>query len=67
MGSFNYSDDYSSFDNLLDRTTLLTEGGRGLGGYHPSFGPLRADIEDVGGIGTYRARQFVVSLLYHQT
>tara|TARA_R110002012_G_scaffold53961_1_gene138315 strand:- start:1786 stop:3180 length:1395 start_codon:yes stop_codon:yes gene_type:complete len=64
MGSFNYSDDYSSFDNLLDRTTLLTEGGKGLGGYHPGFGPLRSKIEDAGGVGTYRARQFVVSLLY---
>jgi len=66
MGSFDYSDDYSSFDNLLDRTTLLTEGGRGLGGYHPGFGrSLTSRLKDAGSEAFTRdSRKFVVHILY---
>ena len=66
MGSFDYSDDYSSFDNLLNRTTLLTEGGRGLGGYHPGFGrSLTSRLKDAGSEAFTRdSRKFVVHILY---
>ena len=66
MGSFDYSDDYSSFANLLDRTTLLTEGGRGLGRFHPGFGKtLTSRVRDVGsGSVPFRSREFVVHILY---
>ena len=66
MGSFNYSDDYSSFDNLLNRTTLLTEGGRGLGGYHSGFGrSLTSRLKDAGSEAFTRdSRKFVVHILY---
>ena len=68
MGSFDYSDDYSSFDNLLNRTTLLTEGGRGLGGYHPGFGrSLTSRLKDAGSEAFTRdSRKFVVHVLYTQ-
>ena len=66
MGSFDYSDDYSSFDNLLNRTTLLTEGGRGLGGYHSGFGrTLTSRLKDAGSEAFTRdSRKFVVHILY---
>ena len=67
MGSFDYSDDYSSFDNLLDRTTLLTEGGKGLGRFHPGFGKtLTSRIRrDAGSKSVpFRSRKFVVHILY---
>ena len=66
MGSFDYSDDYSSFDNLLNRTTLLTEGGRGLGGYHSGFGrTLTSKLKDAGSEAFTRdSRKFVVHILY---
>ena len=66
MGSFDYNDDYSSFDNLLDRTTLLTEGGKGLGRFHPGFGKtLTGRLREAGSTAIpYRARTFVVHILY---
>ena len=66
MGSFDYNDDYSSFDNLLERTTLLTEGGKGLGGYHPGLGgALTSRLKDAGSEAFTRdARLFAVHILF---
>ena len=66
MGSFDYNDDYSSFDNLLDRATLLTEGGRGLGGYHSGLGgALTSRLKDAGSEAFTRdARLFAVHILF---
>ena len=67
MGSFDYSDDYSSFDNLLDRcANLFTEGGKGLGGYHPGLGgALTSRLKDAGSEAFTRdARLFAVHILF---
>ena len=49
MGSFDYNDNYSSFDNLLERCEVFTEGGKGLGGYYSGFGrDLTSKLRDVG-------------------
>ena len=66
MGSFDYNDDYSSFDNLLERCEIFTEGGKGLGGYYSGFGkPLTGRLRDVGSTAVPRdSRKFVVHVLY---
>ena len=66
MGSFDYNDDYSSFDNLLNRTTSLTEARQsGLSKVHPSFGTLTGKLRDVGSTAFTRdSRKFVVDVLY---
>ena len=66
MGSFNYSDNYNSFDNLLNRTVSLTEARQsGLSKVHPSFGTLTGKLRDVGSTAFTRdSRKFVVDVLY---
>jgi len=66
MGSFDYNDDYSSFDNLLNRATSLTEARQsGLSKVHPSFGTLTGKLRDVGSTAFTRdSRKFVVDVLY---
>ena len=68
MGSFDYNDDYSSFDNLLERCKVFTEGGKGLGGYYSGFGKgLTGKLRDVGSTAVPRdSRKFVVHVLYTQ-
>ena len=68
MGSFDYNDDYSSFDNLLERCDVFTEGGKGLGGYHSGFGrDLTSRLKDAGSTAVPRdSRKFVVHVLYTQ-
>jgi len=68
MGSFDYNDNYSSFDNLLERCEVFTEGGKGLGGYYSGFGrDLTSKLRDVGSTAVPRdSRKFVVHVLYTQ-
>ena len=68
MGSFDYNDNYSSFDNLLERCEVFTEGGKGLGGYYSGFGRgLTSKLRDVGSTAVPRdSRKFVVHVLYTQ-
>ena len=68
MGSFDYNDDYSSFENLLERCEVFNEGGKGLGGYHSGFGrDLTGRLRDVGSTAVPRdSRKFVVHVLYTQ-
>ena len=64
MGSFNYNDDYSVFNNLLERSNYLTEAGK-IGGAHPSFGGLAGRLEREVGKGFPRdVRIFIAELLY---
>ena len=66
MGSFDYNDNYSSFDSLLERCEVFTEGGKGLGGYYSGFGKaLTGRLRDVGSTAVPRdSRKFVVRVLY---
>jgi hypothetical protein len=68
MGSFDYNDNYSSFDSLLERCEVFTEGGKGLGGYYSGFGKnLTGRLRDVGSTAVPRdSRKFVVHVLYTQ-
>ena len=68
MGSFDYNDNYSSFDNLLERCKVFTEGGKGLGGYYSGFGRgLTSRLRDAGSTAVPRdSRKFVVHVLYTQ-
>ena len=49
MGSFNYSDNYSGFDNLLKRSKHLTEARQSpYAEYHGSFGPITGKMRAAG-------------------
>ena len=69
MGSFNYSDDYSAFDNLLERCNYLTEGVKGrpakIGSAHPSFAGLAGRLKKEVGKGfPWDIRIFIAGLLH---
>ena len=52
MGSFDYNDDYSVFNNLLERSNYLTEARASkIGGAHPSFPGLAGRLQKEVGKG----------------
>ena len=67
MGSFNYSDDCSSFDNLLERYNYLAEARVSrIGGAHPSFPGLAGRLKKEVGKGFPRdVRMFIAEVLYN--
>jgi len=47
MSSFNYTDDFSGFNDLINRADFLTEA-RKYGEYHQSLGGVRKKIAAAG-------------------
>jgi hypothetical protein len=67
MGSFDYNDDYSVFNNLLERSNYLTEARASkIGGAHPSFPGLAGRLQKEVGKGFPRdVRMFITEVLYN--
>ena len=49
MSSFNYTDDFSGFNDLINRADFLTEAKKSpYAGYHGSFGPITKELKSAG-------------------
>lgn len=66
MSSFNYTDDFSGFNDLINRADFLTEANKlEYGGYHPSFGGVRETLWTAGRTAaTLDTITFIRTLLY---
>tara|TARA_R110001583_G_scaffold43179_1_gene137298 strand:- start:139 stop:1389 length:1251 start_codon:yes stop_codon:yes gene_type:complete len=49
MSSFNYTDNFTGFNDLINRASFLTEAKRSpYAGYHDSFGPITKELRSAG-------------------
>jgi len=49
MSSFNYTDNFSGFNDLINRAEILTEAKKSpYAGYHDSFGPITKELRSAG-------------------